>query len=99
MVTTTNSQRLSRSLGFDKIHIVDPQGHCGGMWVCWNQNNLDLYIVSLEHCITHLLVTNKENNKSFALFGLYAPSQEKQRSLSFGMIFAPLSNHALSLGA
>ncbi|XP_056688728.1 uncharacterized protein [Spinacia oleracea] len=59
MVSSANSQRLSRVLGYDNIRIVNPEGHCGGMWVCWNEKNIDIQIVSLQHRIAHLVITDK----------------------------------------
>ena len=89
MVSPSTSNRLSKTLGYENVKFVDPIGHCGGMWICWNQSHIDVQIVSLQHRIAHLFVTDKKTNACFSLFGLYAPAQEGEK-LEFWNNFSSL---------
>lgn len=43
-----NNLKILKALRFENKFIIDPINHCGGIWILWNNNKLDL----INYCTT-----------------------------------------------
>jgi len=51
----------------------------GGIWLLWNDENVDVSIIAKETRIMHCLVHDKLNAKECLLSAVYAPARENQK--------------------
>lgn len=75
----TNSKRILRSLKFQHSIIIEPINHCGGIWVCWNSNNLTMINHDVHTRCVHLRVLYKPLNKHLLVTGAYFPAKEEEK--------------------
>lgn len=62
---------VARRLGFSEFHIVDPEGFSGGLWLCWEGQNVSLEIIFSSTQVVHAIVSVGEE-KQWLLSAVYA---------------------------
>ncbi|KAK7260044.1 hypothetical protein RIF29_25766 [Crotalaria pallida] len=50
------AKRIINRLGFNGFYVVDAQGHAGGIWVLWDDNNWKVDVISSNYQLVHLKV-------------------------------------------
>lgn len=70
--------------------IIDPVNHTGGIWVCWNTNNICLQNQFTTDRFAHLEILYRPSNKVYSIIGTYCPAQTSDKN-----IFWPYLNQFL----
>ncbi|KAL8130243.1 hypothetical protein V2J09_019398 [Rumex salicifolius] len=76
----SSAPHVCENLGFDKSHIVEANGHSGGIWFFWKSDQISLEIIQDDNQFVHAKALN--GVRSFNLFAVYAcPTAQRRRSL------------------
>jgi len=79
LVNCQNIDFIIKQLGYSYYSAVPPVNHTGGIWLLWNDENVDVSIIAKETRIMHCLVLDKLTAKECLLSAVYAPAQESQK--------------------
>src|SRR5687767_7396117 len=76
ITNNTNSERIVKTLGFDKFEIVSPINHSGGLSALWNNDQIHAATLSTDSRAIHLLVFDPTRQKNCIITGEYGPAQQ-----------------------
>jgi len=79
MVSQQNINLIVKRLGCHRYSTIPPQNHMGGIWLLWNEENVDANVITKETRRIHCMVFNKINLKQCMLSVIYAPSPEQEK--------------------
>jgi len=81
LVNCQNSSLIISQLGYKFSSTIPPVNHMGGIWLLWNDINVDVSIIAKEPRIMHCLVHDKLTSKDCILSAVYAPARENQKAV------------------
>ena len=79
MTTNSTSRNVIRGFRFQKHIIINPMGHSGGLWVCWNNDSILVQNYTLVDRCAHLNVLYKPTNEQILVSGAYFPAQNPDK--------------------
>ena len=92
LVNCQNIDFIIKQLGYSYYSAVPPVNHTGGIWLLWNDENVDVSIIAKETRIMHCLVLDKLTAKECLLSAVYALAREVKK-----MIFGSILNRFIIL--
>lgn len=101
MTSNRNSKQIIRGLHFRNSIIIDPLNHCGGLWVCWNNNNTNVTNNVITERCAHLTVTDKPTRASILVSGAYFAAQKNEKDSfweSMTSFYNSIQIHQILLG-
>ena len=81
LTNNANSLRILKALKFPCKLIIDPINHMGGMWVCWNTNNIEVQSHFVHQRLASLEVLYKPTHKMYSIMGTYCPAQSNEKDI------------------
>lgn len=79
MTSNAISKSTTKGFCFKKTIITDPVNHSGGIWVCWNYDNIHVVSHVLSDRCVHLNALYKPTNEHFLVYGAYFPAQNSDK--------------------
>ena len=79
LVNCQNTDLIINQLGYRFSSTIPPVNHTGGIWLLWNDDNVDVSVVAKETRIIHCLVHDKLTAKECLLSAVYAPARENHK--------------------
>ncbi|KAK2664916.1 hypothetical protein Ddye_003490 [Dipteronia dyeriana] len=78
-ISCSKALRVIRNLGFSNSFVVDAEGFSGGIWLLWNNSQVELQVIAnTRHCITALV---DDHSSVWVLTVVYANPCATTRSL------------------
>lgn len=95
LTNAANSRKILKALHFHNTLIIDPVNHSSGIWVCWNNNNINMLNHDTYSGLVELQILYNPNNSIYSIFGTYvlAQSSEKNAFWTFLNNFLTNANH------
>jgi len=81
LVNCQNSDLIIKQLGYQYFSTIPLVNHMGGIWLLWNNANVDVSIIVKEPRIMHCLVHDKLTANERLLSAVYAPVRENQKDV------------------
>ena len=79
LVNCQNSDLIIKQLGYNFSSTIPPVNHMGGIWLLWNDENVDVSIIAKETRIMHCLVLDKLTARMSSLCGLCTSTGKSKR--------------------
>jgi len=79
LINCQNTELIIDQLGYRYSSTIPPVNHSEGIWLLWNDENVDVSIITKETRIIHCLVLDKLTTKECLLSTIYAPARENQK--------------------
>lgn len=80
----SKAQKICRKLGFSNFFIEDARGFSGGIWICWDNNVIDVNIVHRNNQAITMVINH--NNKIWIMSAIYASPTPNERRLLWNFL-------------
>ena len=71
-ISGSRASDIVRALPYDGIHITDPIGFAGGIWLLWRRDMVDLDVLTATKQEIHAIVKVKSSSSSWLLSSIYS---------------------------
>lgn len=94
LTNNANSKRILKTLQFYNNIIIDPINHTGGIWVCWNNNHINLKNQVTHDLLNYKFYTNPPTRSTL----LYGPTAFRKilKNMLFGHISINFYNKSIT---
>lgn len=75
MTSNATSKIVTKGFRFQKMLIIEPINHSRWIWVCWNNDNIQVLSHVLTDRCAHLKVLYKPTTEQILVFGAYLTAQ------------------------
>jgi len=80
MVNGPNGELIIRKLGYHHFSTIPPSNHVGGIWLLWNNENVEVTVLAKESRLMQFLVLNLITSNHCLMSAVYAPTQERHKN-------------------
>ena len=80
MVNGPNEELIIRKLGYHHFSTIPPFNHVGGIWLLWNNENVEVTVLTKESRLMHFLVLDLITSNHCLMSAVYAPTQERHKN-------------------
>ena len=81
-----NEERIIQTLEYQHFSTIPRFNHVEGIWLLWNNENVEVTILVKENRLIHFLVLDKITTNQCEMSTVYAPAQQRHKNDFFGSI-------------
>lgn len=79
MTSNINRKQIIRGLHLQSYEIIDSYNHSGGIFICWNEDNIQVKEKQITERCVHLSVLDKSTGSTSLVSCSYFPTQESDK--------------------